>query len=478
MKKQLKWFDFFTININYLALTTRSQVLAPLIIPVLVQQFVGESSKGTAVGTIRLWALMAALLAQALFGIISDQTRHKFGRRRPFIFWGSLSEVVVFIAVGITAGAFSGMTGYAVLFALYIFSMLTSNMGHAATQGLIPDLVPDEKRGFASGIKALFELPFPVILVSFLMAPMVSSGNIWGAIIATIVVLVVCMGLTMLVPEEKCDAPKEPTDWKPFINLVLMTALFTVTILGMGELVKFFSAATERIGGHLLNGLAGVVGMCVSVVIGVWISIRVGLGFKEASAQPRYTWWVINRLAYMVALTNLSTFMIYFFQEKFGFAGEEAAGPAARVMMLVGVFVLILAVPTGWLADRVGKKMLLVISGLVSAIGVAVIVFIPNMTAVYIGAFLVGAATGVFYSANWALGTEIIPNDQAGKYLGIQNLAGAGAGAIGAYLGGPIGDSSGYTILFGIYAFMFLLSAIALIGIKETKSNRGDVLGV
>ena len=47
MKKELRWFDYIPININWFALTTRNQVLTPLIIPLLVQQFVGEANKGT-----------------------------------------------------------------------------------------------------------------------------------------------------------------------------------------------------------------------------------------------------------------------------------------------------------------------------------------------------------------------------------------------------------------------------------------------
>jgi MFS family permease len=73
----------------------------------------------------------------------------------------------------------------------------------------------------------------------------------------------------------------------------------------------------------------------------------------------------------------------------------------------------------------------------------------------------------VFYSASWALGADIVPREEAGRYLGLANLAGAGAGAIGAYIGGPIADHSGYGPLFAIYGAFFLLSALALPGIRE-----------
>jgi len=89
----------------------------------------------------------------------------------------------------------------------------------------------------------------------------------------------------------------------------------------------------------------------------------------------------------------------------------------------------------------------------------------------------VGLAAGLFYPANWALGTELAPKENAARYLGISNLAGAGAGAVGAYIGGPIADfftrnapqdpGLGYALLFGIYTLLFLFSVLALTQIKK-----------
>jgi MFS family permease len=73
-----------------------------------------------------------------------------------------------------------------------------------------------------------------------------------------------------------------------------------------------------------------------------------------------------------------------------------------------------------------------------------------------------GVGTGLFMTANWAMGTDLIPAGKAGLYLGISNLAGAGAGAgmIGKGIGGPVADylngvrpGLGY---FGIFAAYIL----------------------
>ncbi len=95
---------------------------------------------------------------------------------------------------------------------------------------------------------------------------------------------------------------------------------------------------------------------------------------------------------------------------------------------------------------------------------------------IYVGGCLLGMAAGLFFTANWALGTELVPKSEAGRYLGISNLAGAGAGAVGSYIGGPIADfftvhvpeipGLGFVALFAVYGLLFLLSVFALAQIK------------
>jgi len=76
-----------------------------------------------------------------------------------------------------------------------------------------------------------------------------------------------------------------------------------------------------------------------------------------------------------------------------------------------------------------------------------------------------------------------VPKEEAGRYLGISNLAGAGAGAVGAYIGGPIADyftvhvpdqpGLGYVLLFAIYGALFLLSVVTLLKVRPTLGEEG-----
>jgi MFS family permease len=150
-------------------------------------------------------------------------------------------------------------------------------------------------------------------------------------------------------------------------------------------------------------------------------------------------------------------------------------------MMIVDILILLCALPNRWLADRIGRKQLVTISGVAAAIGTLVLVASPSMTVIYVGGCIIGAATGTYFTTSWALGTDIVPKEEAGRYLGISNLAGAGAGAVGASIGGPIADyftahapqspEIGYLLIFVIYGALFLLSALVLTRVRETAFN-------
>ncbi len=326
----------------------------------------------------------------------------------------------------------------------------------------------------------MLELPIPLILVSFTIGRLIGKGNLWAGLLIAMGVLAVSMLLTMLVPEKPLKETPPPLNWEPFLRLAGMAGVFTAIILGTGEVVKFVSGLLDGIESptvlFIVMGLVGLAGMAVAVALGVWLSVRISVG-EGATRNPSFTWWVVNRLAFLVGAINLSTFAVFFLQARLGYEREAAAQPAALLMMFVGIFILVSALPSGWLADRFGLKRMVAVSGLVAAVGTLIALLTTNLTVIYAGGCVIGIATGLFFSSNWALGTVLVPKEEAGRYLGISNLAGAGAGAVGAYIGGPIADyltanvpqvqGLGYVLLFTIYGTLFLLSILALTQVTE-----------
>ena len=474
-----RWYDHIWINLFWLGLNIRNTAVGSIFMPYLVDAFAPEAIKNTALGGMRTAGLVIAMLVQPAMGLLSDRSTSRFGRRRPFIFVGTLFDLVFLAAIGLAGN-------YWVLLLVILLQQFSANVSHGPLQALIPDLVPEEQRGVSSAVKAIFEL-LPLILVGFAIAPLVGSGHLGWAIAATAAALFVTMLLTVwLVKEQPLKEKPETPFWPPMLRVLGMLAgilagaaaglLGGALVGGLGGLIAWplFGKETAISVGI---GLGGGIAMIVAVVIGVWAGALATLG-KDARDHSSFTWWVVNRLLFLAAITSIQGFAPFFLMYAFHIDREAAASMTGNLIMVVGVFTIISALPGGWLADRFGQKRMVGLSGLLAAVGgflLLVLIWMPSMSLIYLIGAILGLATGLFMTTNWALGTQLVPPQEAGRYLGISNLAGAGAGMIGSGIGGLIADALnarlpglGYFAIFAAYAVLFLLSAVSLRGIRES----------
>lgn len=96
-------------------------------------------------------------------------------------------------------------------------------------------------------------------------------------------------------------------------------------------------------------------------------------------------------------------------------------------------------------------------------------------SAVLLCGTIIGAGAGVFITSNWALATDLAPQSEAGKFLGLTNLATAGAGAFSRMTGPVIdflnnarpGSFLGYTALFVSSAVFALIALFVLARVPE-----------
>ena len=93
------------------------------------------------------------LISMYLWGIVSDNTRSKYGRRRPFLLFGIVAGIGMIIYS--LAYPLFGKTLNAYLWCLLIDVVVigfSSNAYLVAERALIPDTIEIEKRGRANGI--------------------------------------------------------------------------------------------------------------------------------------------------------------------------------------------------------------------------------------------------------------------------------------------------------------------------------------
>ena len=317
----------------------------------------------------------------------------------------------------------------------------------------------------------------PAFLIIF-VGPLVDGGRIWLTVGIIMAGFLVAMLVTVLAVKEEplAEKPSEPLQGR-IARLIGLTVIFVAVTQAAVWIVR--AGGTQLVAWGVgvglqvaAVGMAGLVGMAGAIFIGVYAGARVGIG-KESRRQTSFIWWVINRLLFLAAVGSIQGFAQYYLADVLHIA--NAATMTTMLLAAVAVFLIITALGGGYLADRIGRKRLVGLSGLIAAAGTVLLLFATSLPLVIVSGCIIGMGAGTFMATNWALGTDLVPPQEAGRYLGISNLAGAGAGIVGAGIGGPMADffnglrpGLGYQVIFALYAALFLLSVAALSRVKET----------
>ena len=486
MERQLSWYDYIAVNLYWFGLNVASGTLTPVLLPSLVVLFAPPEQKNSYLATLRVIGLAVAMLVQPMAGMLSDRSTARWGRRRPYIVGGTLFNLLFLLVIGLSPlflvsslnsffqPAFGVTTAYVVLLVGTVLLQISSNFAQGPLQALIPDVIPENRRGRASGVKAVMEL-LPVFLVIFI-GPLVDRGLIGLTVGIIGAAFFVCMLVTaFFVHEEPLREKPTGSAREPILRLLALTILFVVVTQAAVWLVGTSGAMVKQQGAALpvqvaVVGLAGLVGMAGAIFVGVYFGAGVAIG-AGAKRQSSFIWWVINRLLFLAAVGSIQGFALFFLRDVLHL--PNAATMTTVLLGAVALFLLPSALGGGYLADRIGRKRLVALSGFVAAAGTLLLLFSTSIPLVLASGCIIGAGTGTFMASNWALGTDLVPPEEAGRYLGISNLAGAGAGIVGAGIGGPMADffnalspGLGYFVIFALYGGLFILSAAALTRVK------------
>jgi MFS family permease len=319
----------------------------------------------------------------------------------------------VFLAILAWAG------GLLWVFVGYIGLQISSNIAHGPLQGLLPDQVPSEQLGTASSIKIfidMFVMAAATIIAGFLIDP--NSTQPVLIMLIVIGLLAITGGLTILGTKEK-----------PYLRKEGEPAMKTL------------------------------------------------LGTFKIDFRANTSYWLL------IALRFVFLFGIYGVQRfAQNFIGDvlQAANPALETGIIMGALtlaLLIFAVVAGWLNDRFDSRIIMTTSAIITAAGCLLLMTARTRISLIGFGSIIGMGMGLFLTSNWALANRLAPPDEAGKYIGLTNIATAGAGALAGLLGPVIdhlnstyqGNYYGYVFLFGLGAVCALASLIFLKWIHNRK---------
>lgn len=396
-----------------LGLTAALNILDPFIYTEKVRLLAPPALKNSTLSLITITTLLVAFFVQPLVGQWSDRSQTRWGRRFPFLLAGVIGLTLALVLVVSTDSL------WLLLVAVALVS-LSSNTVQGPWQALVPDRVPAAQHGTMAGLKTVLESIGVVIgvgLAGFTLA----GGNLWAA---------------------------------PLLVIGLLWLILWLTSL----LLRTPAPAAEIFSARLDSPLAL-------------------LKLNLSHLPPAFPWWMANRLLFWAAAISIRTFLLNYMEDVLGLSPAETQALSSQVILVLGAGVFLLVLPAGAIADRVGRRPLLVIAGLLAAVGAVLFIFVRDVNLLFVAGGFIAAGAGIFASASWALATDIVPQGEGALYLGLANIATV-VGSITGRLGGPLIDglntltgttTVGYLVVFGLAALFFVGSSVVVLKIEERK---------
>jgi MFS family permease len=405
--------DYIKITIFGFALTAMWSSLHIFVLQLRLLDFVAESQKNTYLGLLTFVGLILAMLVQPIAGAISDRWGFSWGRRRPYILVGTALVIILLPGIGLV-NSFTG------LLIVYCLLQVSSNTAQGPFQAFIPDLVPPKKRGVASGVKGLLEIAGGLILVrllaSFMGRYFAGEGSLWlwSSLSLLDVVLLAALLATIFTVKER--------PWRRVATPPLLPTLY-----------KSFKI--------------------------------------DVKASPGFVTFLVSRLLIVMAMATLQTFALYFLIDVVGITNPTQA--TGDLLIVAGIGMIAVVYPAGWLSDRIGRRPVIIASGLLGALGILLLLLVHSYPALLAAGALLAIGGGAFFSSNWALATDLVPKGEEARYLGLTNMATAGGAALARLIGiaiDPLNAYSqglGYQVMLAACFIYLVLGSVLLFRIRE-----------
>lgn len=349
----------------------------------------------------------AIIFVNPVVGILSDTTRSRFGRRRPWIVGGLLvgligmltiafSPNVPLVVVGWTVGYLGLTTGSA---------MFATHMG---------DRLPQSQRGIVAGINGSLVQVAPIIGI------LVSGRLVDSAVLLfTVPALIAIVGALPFVLMINDPSTKDAE------------VVARPSILGIFKRMVFNPKKHPDLGWVWISKLCVFVALyCNSVYSVYFLQERLGLDAGAVAALVA----TVGGVSIIFAMGG--AFLGGWISDKIG-----------------------------------KRKVLIYTAGAFFAVGLVVIAFTQNTMTYIIGSVLFTIGSGIFGSVDQALSLDVLPSrDEAGRWIAITALANEIPKALSPILAGTLVVlGGGYMGVYFLSAAFALAGCLLVIPIKKAR---------
>ncbi len=482
---KLRWTQLLAISIFWFALNFHWAALGIIILPSQVFKLVGELQKGEALAFILVPGAFVSLFANPLFGMLSDQTRGRFavlGRRRPYILIGTIINIGGLIWMATARDILSLAIAYAII-------QLSNNAASAPFHALLPDIVPEEQRGLASGVMGL----------------MATFGGIGGVILAS-----------LFVDASKPMAAYQQSLWLTYgIIIAVLTTMMLITIFAVNERLSVSTHVAEQEQNALpikttlpkrrlslsqktlvnIFGTVFAIGIAWGIMV-LWnISHSAPLQINRDVQQivlevvatigilrlfdfnprrdPDFAWVLLTRLVMTLGIYTVQDFLQFYMRDAVRVPNPEVQ--TTNFIIILSLTSLLSALAAGWLSDRFGRKRMVYVSGGFMALVGLIFIVTQSLPIVLAAGAIFGLGYGAYISVDWALVADVLPSHKNyARDMGVWNISLSLPQVIAPVIGGPLLDSFarnghpilGFQLLFGMAIVYCLLGTVTVRYIK------------
>jgi len=392
----------------------------------------GDADKGATLGAILLAGAFVSMVIAPVAGALSDRWVTRFGRRRPWIVVGTLLNIPGLFAMASFAHA-GGFTSLPLYVAAFMWVEFWNNVATAPFSALVPDVVPPEQRGSASGWVGLMTMLGLLIggITGFIFTDKAGAADLDSiyAFIA-VVMLLGMLGTVLSVREPEVTVKLPPFEFGAFTR----------------ELFRPFQ-------------------------------------------NRDFTWVFWTRLLMEMGAFTVQEFVLYYLTDvvkdfRLSWA-PTPPNPESAVGYFLGALLIgavIASLVAGIASDKVGRKPVVYISSALQAVVTVVLAFFYDFQLAILVGIVFGLGYGAYGAVDWALATDVLPSDaDHAKDMGVwhvaltlpQVIATPIAGvlldrfqAIGKVSGAPV---LGYQVVFLLSTAYFIIGTVLVRQIRKVR---------
>jgi MFS family permease len=406
-----KTSKYFVANLILVYWALTMAVLTPPMMTIAMRVAeIAPNNKEHVLGLLLGVGAVVAIFANPLAGYFSDRTTLKIGKRKSWMIGGAL---VGFVGLWLIS------VGDVKLMVLgWCITQLGLNAVSASVIALLPDQIPEDKRGFVSGALGMC---IPAGMISGIAIVSLSGSSTYAMFLVQPAILI---ALIFILCNSYTDKVTDANSIAPF-------------------------SAKQMMKDFYFNPLA----------------------------MPDFTWAFISRLMFFMALATFFGYQVFFLMDKLHYTQAEVPGIMFKVNLIASLIQIASSLISGWLSDLFKRRKIFIwSSAFMYGIGLLMVGYSNDYDSFLLGVCVMSFSFGVYFSVDMALVTEVLPDakNNAAKDLGIFNVAGTLPQTIAPALA-PIflfaGGSStpNYNILFMSAAVYAALGAVTIIPIRKVK---------